>query len=646
MTPIRLLGRSLPTGRHPVAGQQTCNHPRLVRQIAGHRGDLILAGTPGDVRHRCGTPIVAPEDRAALEDGQVVLAARGVPGHRREQTRQQSGAHEWLGVGQRIGQPHRGAAGIIDRQAEPVQLIRAHERQRQQLHETCGGNSTQHRAPRALREGVASARWCRRHSGAHHAEADLASDLLDVVVLVDKIGTPGGRHQAQPLAARAVALARNLDTGRSQHLNGLLGADRSAQDARGQVGADALDGHRRRLADHGIRVGDGASAKLGHQSGSHPGSGQRQRRVNAAREPGGRLGRQLVSTEGASDGHRIETCRLEHDVAGGRCQLGGLAAHHAGQADRPGVVGNQQVVWRQLADDIIKGGQPFPRRSLPDHDRALQPVSVVSVQRLPGLQHHIVGDVDVEADRTHPGGHQPSRHPGGRGSVRVDVLDRQRNEDRAVLGLQSDRVATLGRAHATDQVGVGERDPECLGGLAGDAAHAEAVADVGGDVDLQHFVAGLQHFHGVGTQHLRAAVDLLGQHHDAVVVGAQAQLVLGADHAVRHAAVGLAGGDLEATGQHCARQCHHDVVAALEVAGAADDPARRQLADVHLTPADHLAVALRLLGELQDASHHHRPADLDTRALDALHLQARAGERVRDLGGGDVGGQRDQFTQP
>jgi len=130
------------------------------------------------------------------------------------------------------------------------------------------------------------------------------------------------------------------------------------------------------------------------------------------------------------------------------------------------------------------------------------------------------------------------------------------------------------------------------------------------------------------------------------MVDPETKLVLSTDHAVGDSAVGLARGDLEAARQHGAGQRHHHVVTAFEVAGTADDPARRQLADVYLAPANHLAVALRLLSELQDASHHHRSADIGAGDLDAFHLQARAGERVRDLSGGDVGGQRDQFTQP
>ena len=52
-----------------------------------------------------------------------------------------------------------------------------------------------------------------------------------------------------------------------------------------------------------------------------------------------------------------------------------------------------------------------------------------------------------------------------------------------------------------------------------------------------------------------------GEHDDAVVVVAEAELALGADHAVGDVAVGLARGDVEAPGQHGAGQDDDDEVA-------------------------------------------------------------------------------------
>ena len=64
-----------------------------------------------------------------------------------------------------------------------------------------------------------------------------------------------------------------------------------------------------------------------------------------------------------------------------------------------------------------------------------------------------------------------------------------------------------------------------------------------------------------------------GQHHDPGVVVAEAELALGADHAVGDVAVRLAAGDREPARQHRPGQRDDDEVAGGEVARAADDPA-------------------------------------------------------------------------
>ena len=72
----------------------------------------------------------------------------------------------------------------------------------------------------------------------------------------------------------------------------------------------------------------------------------------------------------------------------------------------------------------------------------------------------------------------------------------------------------------------------------------------------------------------RASPTSAGQHQDARVVVADAELADRADHAVGDVAVGLARGDREAAGQHRAGQRDDDEVADGEVVRAADDAAR------------------------------------------------------------------------
>ena len=64
---------------------------------------------------------------------------------------------------------------------------------------------------------------------------------------------------------------------------------------------------------------------------------------------------------------------------------------------------------------------------------------------------------------------------------------------------------------------------------------------------------------------------VLGQDHDARVVAAQAELALGAVHAARHHAAQLALLDLDPAGELRPDEGDDDVVAGVEVLGAADD---------------------------------------------------------------------------
>ena len=101
-------------------------------------------------------------------------------------------------------------------------------------------------------------------------------------------------------------------------------------------------------------------------------------------------------------------------------------------------------------------------------------------------------------------------------------------------------------------------------------------------------------------------------------------------------AVRLSRRDGKATGQDGTGKYDDDEVVNGEVEGATDDPLRRALgdlltvlADVHLAPADRLAVLLRLLDELENATNDERTGDVAT--VQVLLLQAQAHQ-----GGGDL----------
>src|SRR5690606_25176109 len=108
-------------------------------------------------------------------------------------------------------------------------------------------------------------------------------------------------------------------------------------------------------------------------------------------------------------------------------------------------------------------------------------------------------------------------------------------------------------------------------------------------------------------------------------------------------AVRLARADLETAGEHRSGQRHRHAVTDGEVDRAADDAARRRLADLDLAVADGLFEPGELL-DVEDLAHHD-VLDLVAVGGDPLQLQTGRGELVRHLGHGD-GGQVDVLPQP
>ena len=170
-------------------------------------------------------------------------------------------------------------------------------------------------------------------------------------------------------------------------------------------------------------------------------------------------------------------------------------------------------------------GAAAPERSA----RAAQDVVVEGVQRLPRLEHHVVGDVDDVADRPLPGEQQAPLQPPGR---RRDggALEQRGGEARVELGIADVDLDPAGqrRAFSLDlgrgrpQHGPGQRRD-----LARHAQDAGVAHHVGRDVDVEDAVAGV-----VGQR--RAGGRRVGVEDDnALVPVGDAQLLLGADHRPR-----------------------------------------------------------------------------------------------------------------
>ena len=161
-----------------------------------------------------------------------------------------------------------------------------------------------------------------------------------------------------------------------------------------------------------VPVGDGGAAgeldqevdgALGGDAGNVP--------VHAAFEALGGLGRQLVAAAGAGDRDFLEVRRLDQDRRRRVADLGGGAAHHAGNADRAGGVGDEEVFGVERAFLAVQGAQLLAGNGAPDDDVAGEPVLVIEVQRLAELEHDVVGDVHRQGDGADAGEAEPRGHP-------------------------------------------------------------------------------------------------------------------------------------------------------------------------------------------------------------------------------------------
>ncbi len=211
----------------------------------------------------------------------------------------------------------------------------------------------------------------------------------------------------------------------------------------------------------------------------------------------------------------------------------------------------------------------------------------------------------------------------------VEVLDR----DVDVLGVGDRRIVGSRRVEVASQ--------KCSD-FAREADHREQIDAVHRRRHVEHLVADRKH-----VDERRSGLGAVGEHHDPGVVVSEADLVLGQDHPAGRLAAELALVQrLIEDRQECAGQRDGDGRPGLEVPGAADDLARISLPHVDLAHAQPVGVRVRV-----DREHtaHEEAADVavDVRHPDvdnALDLERRDGESVRDLVGGRV--DRDVLAEP
>ncbi len=279
------------------------------------------------------------------------------------------------------------------------------------------------------------------------------------------------------------------------------------------------------------RFGDrarGAAGQVQDQAGSVLDGGTRQRRVDAALEAMAGIGMQAQLAATAHDRGGREVRRLQEHGGGVIGDTGVEAAHQASQRDRAIGVGDDQEAVVQRGIAAVQQFQRFAGTRTAHADAALQGAQVEGVHRLAQLQHHVLGDIHQQRHRAHATATQALGHPQRSGRARVDALDDATDVTRR-LGACGQCNGQFARPHRRDRRG-GERHhfTGARGGhVEGDAADAEAIGTVGGQLDLDA---------GVGQAEVldqRLADRRIGrQLEQARGIAVQAQFLGRAQHAV------------------------------------------------------------------------------------------------------------------
>ena len=75
-----------------------------------------------------------------------------------------------------------------------------------------------------------------------------------------------------------------------------------------------------------------------------------------------------MALAGPADADRVEHGRFDDDLGRPLLDLASRAAHHAGDGEDPGGIGDDQGVWVEVADHVVERLESLTAAGRPDHD--------------------------------------------------------------------------------------------------------------------------------------------------------------------------------------------------------------------------------------------------------------------------------------
>ena len=254
------------------------------------------------------------------------------------------------------------------------------------------------------------------------------------------------------------------------------------------------------------------------------------------------------------------------------------------------------------------------------------------MQGLSQLEQDEVGDVHHVVDGTQADGQQPLLQPFGRflhlhaceGDARIPrsgggIFHLYRNLLSGTLG-KAGIVRTLQRARdaIVHQVGIQIAGDTPVGGCI-HAVRGNFIFDDRLGLEVEVLLGGRSH-HG-----------FFRKDHDALVGGADSQLVLGTDHSEGLHAADLGFLDLEIAREHGSDAGEEHFLACRHVRGAADDRQRFTGSVIHGGDVQVIGIGMRFASE--HLGHHHagQAAGHRLRLFYAIHLDTDRGHCIRNL---------------
>ena len=604
-----------------------------------------------------------------LKNSQVLETARQVTLQNLNQARQQRAAHPALSRRNRVLQAnrrnlsHRVLRGAHPRSRPQVVRISRHEGVRENLSQTGSRQRIQRTTlTRLLRSVTATCRSHRQSRGDVLVTVNTC-DFLSQILLRTQVSTPR-RDSYRVTRLGTLHRATNLTQARLNLLRRVIHANTTSSVISRQINHDRLIA-KRHISNARLSL---STSQLNQQLNRTLSSRGLNLRIHATLKTLRGLRNQLVTASSTSHRHLIKTSRL-HQNAGGRVShLSRGATHHTGKTNHAGIISNDNILGMQSTLNTIQGHQLLTSYGAAHHNLTLNLVSIVEVQRLTGLQHHVVRNIHRQRQRAHTRQTQTRRHPRRNWRIRLHARHLTHHETSAcgvtvnrgvitqrnrVTGVVSLRGALAVRQHKILKGRTGSVAP-----LASNTAQRERVTAVRGHVHLSSLIVQAQQLHRIGTK-LRVQAQSR-KHQDATVIIANAQLTSRSNHASRLVAVSLTSGNRETTGQNSAGQGHNNLVAGYEIVGTTNNALNAGRLNAltgqslllalrnhtHLAPVHGLAVrvSLRLHGE--HLTNHNRAGQLIRGAVNVFFFQANLHQGCHQIFSRSILGYRHELAQP